>query len=87
MSYKDLAGKTFVVTGAESGIGKHTALLLAQQGANVGLLDLKAPETVAEDIRQKGGKCIAIACNVQLTSEVDQAVKAVADKFGGLDGN
>jgi NAD(P)-dependent dehydrogenase (short-subunit alcohol dehydrogenase family) len=87
MFYNDLAGKTFVVTGAGSGIGKFTALLLAEQGANIGLLDLKPPDAVAEEIRQKRGKCIAISCNVQLASEVDQAVKSVADNFGGLDGN
>jgi NAD(P)-dependent dehydrogenase (short-subunit alcohol dehydrogenase family) len=38
MSYNDLRGKTFIVTGANSGQGRATALLLAEQGANLGML-------------------------------------------------
>jgi NAD(P)-dependent dehydrogenase (short-subunit alcohol dehydrogenase family) len=87
MSYKDLVGKTFVVTGAGSGIGRATALLLANQGANIGLLDLTTPEKVAEEVTKKGCSCIAIACNVQLAAEVDHAIKLVVDEFGVLDGS
>lgn len=36
MSYSDLKGKAFVLTGAASGQGRATALLLARQGANLG---------------------------------------------------
>jgi FlaA1/EpsC-like NDP-sugar epimerase len=87
MSYKDLRGKTFIVTGASSGMGKVTALMLAQQGANVGLFDLRAPDAVAEEIRLAGsGECIALACNVQNSKEVDEATKAVVERFGDLHG-
>lgn len=86
MSYADLKGKTFIVTGASSGMGKATALLLAEQGANVGLFDLQAPNAVAEDIKSSGGSCIALACNVQVPAEVDTATKAVVDEFGKLHG-
>lgn len=86
MSYKDLRGKTFIVTGASSGMGKATALLLAQQGANVGLFDLRAPDALAEEITQAGGSCMALACNVQQADAVDDAVKAVVSKFGDLHG-
>ncbi|TVY52473.1 3-oxoacyl-[acyl-carrier-protein] reductase FabG, partial [Lachnellula cervina] len=46
-SYKDLNGKTFVVTGASSGMGRQVSHLLASQGANVSLFDLHAPDAVA----------------------------------------
>jgi len=86
MSYKDLKGKTFIVTGASSGMGKATALLLAEQGANVGLFDLRAPDAVAEEIQKAGGSSLALACNVQNAKDVDEATKAVVDTFGDLHG-
>jgi 3-oxoacyl-[acyl-carrier protein] reductase len=86
MSYQSLSGKTFIVTGASSGMGRATAILLGQQGANVGLFDLHAPDAVASEIEKAGGKCLALACNVQSREVVDSAVKAVVDKFGGLHG-
>jgi 3-oxoacyl-[acyl-carrier protein] reductase len=85
-SHKDLAGKTFVETGASSGMGRSTALLLAQQGANVGLLDLHAPDAVAQEIEKAGGHSLAVKCNVQSVAEVDDAVKSVTAHFGGLHG-
>jgi 3-oxoacyl-[acyl-carrier protein] reductase len=36
MSYSDLKGKTYVITGAASGQGRATALMLGRQGANLG---------------------------------------------------
>ncbi|OCK77037.1 3-oxoacyl-reductase [Lepidopterella palustris CBS 459.81] len=86
MSYKELAGKTFIVTGASSGMGRATAIILAEQGANVGLFDLRAPDAVAKEIEEKGGKCLALACNVQSAEQVDNATKEVVDKFGALHG-
>ena len=86
MSYKDLAGKTFIVTGAGSGMGRSTSILLAQQGANVVLLDLRAPDSVAREIEEAGGHCLALACNVQSAEEVDSATKAVSNHFGDLHG-
>jgi 3-oxoacyl-[acyl-carrier protein] reductase len=88
MSYLDLQRKTFIVTGASSGIGRAISLLLASQGANVGLFNLRAPDAVSEEIEKAGGegRYIALACNVQKVEEVDGAVKAVVDHFGGLHG-
>ena len=87
MSYADLKGKTYIVTGAASGMGRETALLLAKQGSNVGLLDLRKPDAVAEEVENLGVSVLAVACNVQDRRDVDQAVKAVSDKFGGIDGD
>jgi 3-oxoacyl-[acyl-carrier protein] reductase len=81
MSYHDLQEKTFVVTGASSGMGRSTAILLAQPGTNLGLLDLYSSVQVADEIMQLGGQCIAIECNVQ-----DTAVAQVVSPFGASHG-
>lgn len=86
MSYEYLKGKTYIVTGAASGMGRAISIMLAQQGANVGLIDLQAPDHVLEEIEKFGGKAIALAANVQQASVVDAAFKTVVEKFGQLDG-
>jgi NAD(P)-dependent dehydrogenase (short-subunit alcohol dehydrogenase family) len=85
-TYSDLKGKTFVITGAASGMGRTTCLALAQQGANVGLLDLRKPDDTLKEVEDLGAQGISLACNVQDRKAVHEAVKAVSDKFGGIDG-
>lgn len=86
MSYKELKGKTYIVTGAASGMGRATSLLLAEQGANVALFDLRSPDAVAEEITKAGGKAKPFACNVQDAAAVEEATKKVVAEFGSLDG-
>ncbi|KAL6231972.1 hypothetical protein BDW75DRAFT_243400 [Aspergillus navahoensis] len=86
MSYPDLNGKTFIVTGAGSGIGRATAKLLGQQGATVAAFDLRAPEAVAQDIKDAGGICLPLECNVQSAEAVNTATEQVVKHFGRLDG-
>jgi len=75
MSYPDIKGKTYIVTGASSGMGRTTSLLLAKLGANVGLLDLRKPDAVAQEAEKLGGKALSLAVNVQDRDAVEQAVK------------
>jgi NAD(P)-dependent dehydrogenase (short-subunit alcohol dehydrogenase family) len=78
--------KVAVVTGAGSGIGRAAALLLAAEGAAVGVLDLRAEaaaETVASII-DSGGRAIALAANVADAAEVEAAIAKVVAEFGGL---
>ncbi|KAF2494599.1 short-chain dehydrogenase/reductase SDR [Lophium mytilinum] len=86
MSYSDLKGKTYIITGAASGQGRTTALMLAKQGANLGLLDLQKPEDVLAEVERIGAKALAFAANVVDYAAVEAAVKATSDKFGGIDG-
>ncbi|KAF2802370.1 short-chain dehydrogenase/reductase SDR [Mytilinidion resinicola] len=86
MSYSDLKGKTYIITGAASGQGRTTALMLAKQGANLGLLDLQKPEDVLAEVERIGAKALAFAANVTDYPAVEAAVKATSDKFGGIDG-
>lgn len=80
-------GKTAVVTGAGSGIGKAVAKRLASEGSCVALLDMNiqgADATLAE-ITQDGGKAIAVRCDITDADQVFDAAKKAADTFGGID--
>ncbi|KAL4801526.1 dehydrogenase [Aspergillus unguis] len=87
-TYPDLQGKVFVVTGASSGMGHNLSILLAKQGASVGLLDVNKPDKVAAEIESLAGdaRALALAVDVTKADQMEAAVKAVFDKFGRLDG-
>ena len=75
------------VTGAAHGIGRATAIRLANEGAAVAIadLDLQAAQRVAREIAANGGAAIAIACDVTDTPAVDAAIAAAVKRFGRLD--
>ncbi|TXD47215.1 glucose 1-dehydrogenase [Polaribacter sp. IC073] len=83
----DLKGKTAIITGGANGIGKASCEILAAYGAKVVVSDynLEAAEKTAKEINDKGGKAIAIDCNVleddALVNLVDQTVK----EFGSIE--
>ena len=81
------AGKVAIVTGAARGIGKATALALAQHGASVAVVDLHAEggQHTAADVQQRGGKALAIALDVADSTQVDAMVQQVATRFGRID--
>lgn len=82
-----LAGRTAFVTGGGSGIGRATAFRLAEDGANVAVVDVReaaAAETV-EAIEGKGGAALAVACDVTRSADVAAGVAATVERFGGLD--
>jgi 3-oxoacyl-[acyl-carrier protein] reductase len=82
-----LEGKTAIVTGAGRGIGRATAELFAQYGANVVLSDIDpvpAGEAV-EAILKEGGQAISVPGDVTNAALPDLIVASAIDKFGGLD--
>lgn len=79
-------GKIFIVSGASNGIGRACALMLGERGANVGLIDIASPGDVKAEIEAAGGQALAIQCDISSSTQVEEAVKAVVDKFGLLDG-
>jgi 2-keto-3-deoxy-L-fuconate dehydrogenase len=82
----DLQGKTAVVTGAASGIGKAISLRLAANRAHVWVLDIDgaAAETTAAEIKRDGGQGRALACDVANPDSVSQVFSAIADE-GAID--
>ena len=86
--YPDLTGKTYLVTGASSGIGAATALALGRAGANVvlGARRLDACEALAAQIRTQGGQALALPVDVTLEAAVREAVDTAVNRFGRLDG-
>ena len=82
-----LAGKTALVTGGASGIGRATALAMAREGARVAVSDLSeesAASTVAL-INQAGGQAIAIGGDVANEADVQAMVARTIAAFGRLD--
>ncbi|WP_449396410.1 SDR family oxidoreductase [Devosia riboflavina] len=82
-----LSGKTALVTGAGSGIGKAAALLLAREGANVAVLSRtkKEVDAVAAEIESQGGKAISITADISDDGDMARAVALVIERFGKLD--
>jgi 3-oxoacyl-[acyl-carrier protein] reductase len=79
-----LANKIALITGAASGFGEGIARTFAREGAKVAVVDIDevAAKRVATEI---GGGAIAICADVSRRADVDAAVRATTDKFGGLD--
>lgn len=83
----DLTGKVVLITGAGQGIGQGVALAMAGAGAVVAVTGrtLSKVETTAAMVRERGGKALALACNVKSAADLAAAVDATVAKFGGLD--
>ena len=84
---RDLEGKSALVTGGASGIGRATALAFAREGARVAVADIleEAAQSTVSEIKAIGGQAIAIACDVTDDDAVKAMIAATVDAFGGLD--
>ena len=82
----DLTGKVAIVTGGANGIGKATALRLAQAGANIviGDLNLEAAEETVKEIEQEGVKALAVKCNVLKDDSLVNLVETTIREFGAI---
>ena len=82
-----LEGKSAIVTGAASGLGREIALTYAREGARVAVADLDpaAADRVAAEIRAAGGKAIGVAMDVANEDAVNAGVAATVAAFGGVD--
>lgn len=82
-----VAGRVAVVTGAASGIGRATALLLAEEGASLVCVDITqdAVEATAEEIVAGGGRAIAVRADVSTQVDTEAMIAAAIDAYGRVD--
>lgn len=83
----DLHGKTAVVTGASSGLGRQFALALAREGADVAILARRMDklEAVKAEVEALGVKCLPVQCDVTVNGQIKAAVSQIVDSFGRID--
>jgi NAD(P)-dependent dehydrogenase (short-subunit alcohol dehydrogenase family) len=83
----NLEGKVALVTGAGQGVGQGIALALANEGAAIavaGRTESKLRDTVKR-IAERGGRALAILCDVCRADDVERCVQTTARELGGLD--
>jgi NAD(P)-dependent dehydrogenase (short-subunit alcohol dehydrogenase family) len=78
-------GKSIIVTGAGSGIGRAAATLFAAEGGQVIVADKRGAEITADTIAAAGGTAHAIEMDAGSEEHVVRTVALACDKFGGLD--
>jgi meso-butanediol dehydrogenase/(S,S)-butanediol dehydrogenase/diacetyl reductase len=82
-----LVGKTALITGAASGIGRATAVRFAAEGAQVFCADIQAEagEAAAAEIRAAGGDATFQVCDVSDEASIVACVAAAVERYGKLD--
>ena len=82
-----LAGKRALIAGAGQGIGRATALLLADAGARVGCMELDEGRRAAivKEVEAAGASAIGLGGDLRQRADVEAAVASTVEAFGGLD--
>ncbi len=83
----ELSGKTAIVTGGASGIGRATVAALVSAGASVAVLDRDEAglNAVVEEARKSGGKALAVGIDLADTAKIPDVVDRVIGQFGRID--
>lgn len=83
----EFKGKTAIVTGASVGIGRATAIKLAEEGANLAIVDMdyEKLQLVAEKIRSLGAEVLSFRCDVSEEETVRQVVETTLERFGSVE--
>ena len=88
MGGPDLAGRSVLVVGAGSGIGRAVAEKCARRGAGVVLVGRSAAplDETAAAIDSAGGRAVAVPADITVEADVQRAVAGAVEAYGGLDG-
>lgn len=90
----NLKNKTLFISGGSRGIGLAIAKRAAADGANIAIAakttepDSRLPGTIysaAEEIESEGGSALPIVCDIRDEAQVNAAIQATGDRFGGID--
>jgi NADP-dependent 3-hydroxy acid dehydrogenase YdfG len=86
MGTSGIQERAVVITGASSGLGESTAMLLARHGAKVlGARRKDRIDAVVNEISASGGKAAGFAADVTKRVEVEALIKGAVEKFGRVD--
>jgi NAD(P)-dependent dehydrogenase (short-subunit alcohol dehydrogenase family) len=82
-----LDGKTAIVTGGGRGLGRYMAEALSDAGANVALCSRKLEplQEMRDEIEARGGRALALECDVTEQEDAEKVVSATEEAFGSLD--
>ncbi|MBB6369943.1 SDR family oxidoreductase [Chryseobacterium shigense] len=84
----ELKDKSVLITGADSGIGKATALLFAHKGADIAIIyhsDIKNAEETKNEIEKLGRKCIIFGGDINDYGFCEETTAKIIEEFGGID--
>jgi 3-oxoacyl-[acyl-carrier protein] reductase len=83
----ELQGKVALITGGAQGIGKVTALLLAEQGADIAVSDInrEGAEEAAREIERLGRRGLALEGDVSDPADAERMVDTTVEQLGGID--
>jgi NAD(P)-dependent dehydrogenase (short-subunit alcohol dehydrogenase family) len=85
---ESLKGKTILVTGGGTGLGRSMGKYFLELGANLVIASRKfdvLEKTASELMSETGGKVLAVACDIRKYEEVDNVIKATEKEFGQVD--
>lgn len=85
--FRGLKDKIAIITGGAGGIGRGIASRLAEEGLRLALADVDetAGETAAGELREHGAEAEFFSVDLRRSDSVNKMVKAVGDRFGGID--
>ncbi len=84
-----LTGKTIIITGGGTGLGKSMGKYFLELGANLVITSRKLDvlqNTASEMMRETGGKVLALPCDVRKYEEVEKVIKQSEEEFGQING-
>ncbi|HIK14374.1 MAG TPA: SDR family oxidoreductase [Leptolyngbyaceae cyanobacterium M33_DOE_097] len=83
----ELSNKVALITGAGSGIGHASTLLLAEKGAKIGAIDRNTDDSdkIVKEIQNRGGEIIPAIADISQPDQLQQAIQKIGDSFGQID--